>query len=209
MREQVLVTAHALTVEKGWDRVRLSEVAAAVGVSRPTIYKEFGDKAGLGDAMIVAEAERFLTGITVVLNDHVGDASAAILAAVAFTLDEAERSPLLKAVLTSNRDPSVAPPHDAGTGMLPLLTTSHSMLHTASATLSTWFTDHFPTLNARDVSEGVDALVRLTVSHLVLPEGDRESTAHRITLMALRYLNLDTTGTPAPNHRTTTAHAPR
>ncbi|MGN6609935.1 MAG: TetR/AcrR family transcriptional regulator [Jatrophihabitans sp.] len=200
MRERVLLTAHALTVEKGWDRVRLSEIAEIVGVSRPTIYKEFGDKAGLGDAMLVAEAERFLAGITTTLEEHAEDAAAAILAAVAYTLDEAERSPLLKAVLTSNRDSAEASGggdgrsdanRGGGTGMLPLLTTSHSMLHTASAALVTWFADHFPDLAPVDVADGVDALVRLTVSHLVLPDDTREGTSRRITLVALRYLRLD------------------
>ncbi|NKQ58752.1 TetR/AcrR family transcriptional regulator [Amycolatopsis sp. K13G38] len=198
MREQVLKTAHALTVDKGWDRVRLSEIAEVVGVSRPTIYKEFGDKTGLGDAMIVAEAERFLAGIAVALDEHAQDAPAAILAAVRYTLDEAERSPLLKAVLTSNRDGSETPASGddgtrpgGGAGMLPLLTTSHSMLHTASASLTAWFAHHFPELDAVDIADGVDALVRLTVSHLVLPEDSRDATARRITLVALRYLRLD------------------
>lgn len=191
LREQVLQAAHALTVEKGWERVRISEIASLVGVSRPTLYKEFGDKQGLGDAMVVKEAERFLTGIGDVLDANAGDARAAVTAAVRFTLDEAERSPLLKAVLTSAR---TSPPEAGGeraTGVLPLLATSALMLHTASQTLSIWFTEHFPDLDVDDVAGGVDALVRLVVSHLVLPDGDSEQTGQRISVVALRYLRLE------------------
>ena len=39
-------------------------------------------------------------------------------------------------------------------------------------------------------AEGVDALVRLVVSHLVLPAPDREQTAARLARLALRYLQI-------------------
>jgi AcrR family transcriptional regulator len=191
MREQVLQAAHALTIERGWERVRVSEIASLVGVSRPTIYKEFGDKQGLGDAMVVKEAERFLSGVKNVLDDNVGDARSAIIAAVRFTLDEAARSPLLKAVLTSARTDAAEVGEDRGTGVLPLLTTSSSMLHTASQTLSGWFNEHFPDIDRDEVADGVDALVRLVVSHLVLPDGNPHETGRRISTVALRYLRLE------------------
>lgn len=188
VREQVLIAARALTLERGWDRVRISEIASLVGVSRPTIYKEFGDKAGLGDALVLQEAERFLAGIATVLEDNAGDAAAAVTAAVRFTFDEAERSPLLKAVLVSNRPGEQ--PHAEPTGVLPLLPTSRSMLQTASLALTTWFCDHFAQLDATDVADGIDALVRLTISHLVLPGSDPDQVSHQLCLVALRYLGL-------------------
>ena len=52
LREQALGAAHGLTVDKGWSQVRMGEVAALTGVSRPTLYKEFGDKQGLGEACL-------------------------------------------------------------------------------------------------------------------------------------------------------------
>lgn len=190
MREQVLATAHVLTVEKGWDRVRVAEIAALVGVSRPTLYKEFGDKQGLGDALVVREGERFLTGIRHVLDEHSGHASEAVTSAVRFTLDEAAASPLLKAVLTSSTADDTAE-IDRSTGMLPLLTTSTTLLQIASNELVCWFTDRFPQLDNEDVADGIDALVRLTVSHLVLPAGDSDTTGRQISRVALRYLGLD------------------
>lgn len=190
MREQVLNAARALAIEKGWERVRVSEVAELAGVSRPTLYKEFTDKKGLGDALIVREGEEFLDGVRAVLDKHTRDAGAGIIAAVRYTLDEAESSPLLKAVLTANRGADVGPgPHD--TGVLPLLPTSASLLELSSATMTTWFIGHFPGLDAQDVRDVVDALVRLTVSHLVLPSDDAAATAQRISQVALRYLRLD------------------
>lgn len=189
LREQALLAAHALTVEKGWDRVRVSEVAALTGVSRPTLYKEFGDKKGLGDALVVRETERFLAGIETVLDSHSGDAAKAITAAVRYTLDEAAASPLLKAVLTASRTHE-AETESAPTGVLALLTTSASLLELSSRSLVAWFAEHFPDLDHDDVGDGVDALVRLTVSHLVLPAADSATTGERISKVALRYLGL-------------------
>ncbi|MBX8689325.1 TetR family transcriptional regulator [Mycobacterium sp. 20091114027_K0903767] len=187
MRDEVLRAARALTIEKGWERVRISEVAALVGVSRPTLYKEFTDKQGLGDALVVAEGQRFLEGIQAVLADHVTDVGGGITAAVEYTLKEAEASPLLKAVLTSSRTGEA----DGGaTGMLPLLPTSASLLELSSAVLVTWFGEHFADLDSVDVGEVADVLVRLTVSHLVLPAGDVGTTGRRISRVALRYIGV-------------------
>lgn len=184
VREQALQAAQTLTLQKGWSRVRLSEVAAAIGVSRPTLYKEFGDKQGLGEALVLQETERFLAGISDVLDGHAGDARAGITAAVDYTLEQAEASPLLHSILISAR---------AGDDdLLPLLTNrSQPILDAATTALVAWFREHFPDLDRDVVGDGADALVRLTVSHLVLPGGDRPATAGRLARIALRCLNLD------------------
>lgn len=182
VREQVLDVAHRETIALGWDRVRVGDVAVAAGMSRPTLYKEFPSKQALGEAMVLREIDRFLAGITGVLEAHgTGDATAAVTAAVAYTLAEAHANPLLHAVLTSTRQ--------GGGSLLPTLTTrSAPLLAASTAALSGWFAQHFPDLPAADVAEGVDALVRLTVSHLVQPAADPAGTAERLAKLAVRYL---------------------
>lgn len=184
VREHALQAAHALTVDKGWSQVRMSEVAAQTGVSRPTLYKEFGDKQGLGEALIMRETERFLTGIADALDRQRHDVAAGILAAVEYVLSEADASPLLRGILTSARD--------GDNEALPLLTTrSAPVLSAATDTLVAWFRGHFPELDADDVADAADALARLAVSHIVLPADDRHVTARRLARTALRCLQLD------------------
>ena len=184
VREQVLDAAHSQALAVGWEKVRVGDVAAAAGISRPTLYKEFAGKQGLGDAMVLREIDRFLLGIAAVLEEHTSDATGAtgaVTAAVAYTLAEAHANPLLHAVLTSTRG--------GDESLLPLLTTRSAPLLTAATTaLSGWFARHFPELPAADVADGVDALVRLTVSHLVQPAGDERETAERLARVAVRYL---------------------
>ena len=101
-------------------------------------------------------------------------------------LAEADASPLLCAILTSARD--------ADNELLPMLTTrSAPVLDAATRTLISWFTEHFPQLDPQDLADGVDALVRLAVSHLVLPADDQTTTARSLARIALRTLRLDST----------------
>lgn len=148
----------------------------------------------MGDALVISEAERFLDGIRSVLGAHSGDPATAIAASVRYTVDEAAASPLLKAVLTSNCPADGSGETTGGTGVLPLLTMSASLLQVASRSLVGWLGDQFPELEAAEIEDSVDALVRLTVSHLVLPSGDSAETGRRISEVALRYLGLRAPG---------------
>ncbi|GAB2893679.1 TetR/AcrR family transcriptional regulator [Streptomyces mayteni] len=61
-RESLLDAAGAALERRPWRRVRMVEVAAAAGVSRQTLYNEFGDKAGLGAALTVHRTTALLDG---------------------------------------------------------------------------------------------------------------------------------------------------
>jgi AcrR family transcriptional regulator len=192
LRKSALEAAYAETVEKGWDKVRVGQIAASIGAPRAMLYKEFGDKRGLGEALVLGEAERFLAGIEGVLQEHSTDPAGGIQAAVHYTLAEAEGSPLLRAVLVSHRDPAIErePSPVMGKGMLPLMTTSGRLLDLASETLADWLRQQFPQLDVVDVQNATDALVRLAVSHLALPGADAAVTGQQISEVALRYLGL-------------------
>lgn len=186
VRDTALEVAHALVVEGGWDSVRMGEVARRTGVSRPTLYKEFGDRQGLGEALLLQETERFLVGVQEVVAAHAGDPSLGVLRAVRFTLDEAARSPLLHAVLTSTRG------DDAG--LVPLLARSAPLLRRAVEVLVEALGPHVPQVSPQDLVDSAEVLVRLCVSHLVQPSGDRETTAWRLARVCWRYLSLPEPG---------------
>jgi len=186
VHEQALDVAQRTLVEVGWDKLRFGEVATAVGVSRPTLYAAFGSKEGLAEALVLRETDRFLTGVAAELERFPADLRGAIEAAIAYTLAEAGRSPVLHAVLTSARAGSES--------LLPLITTrSQPVLEAATSVLSAWLVAHDPGLPEVEVRFGVDALVRLVVSHLVLPASDESETPARLAELAERYLELAST----------------
>lgn len=172
VRERVLDTAAALTVDRGWDRVRIGEVATASGVSRPTLYREFGTKDGVGEALVAREAERFFTGIAAQLEQH-EDPAEGVRAAVRFTLDEAAENPLLRAILTGSRS--------GDTSLLPFLTTrGDGIIGGGNALVGDWMRRRRPELDPRAVTDAVDAIVRLTISYLVSPGLGHADAADRL-----------------------------
>ena len=51
-RRQIAHAARSLFVERGWSGTRVRDVAAAAGVSEPTVYAVYGSKAGLASALL-------------------------------------------------------------------------------------------------------------------------------------------------------------
>ena len=54
---------HGADAARPWPAVRMVDVAAAAGVSRQTLYNEFGSKEGLARALVRRETDRYLDGV--------------------------------------------------------------------------------------------------------------------------------------------------
>lgn len=181
VRGQILDAAYDAAVSLGWERVRMGAVAGAAGVSRQTVYNEFGSKDGLGQALVLREADRFLAGVERILDEERSDPVEGVRRAVEFTLRRGGENPLLHTILTSARG--------GDDSLLPLLTTrSEPVLHAASDVLVAHARRDFPDLPDEEVRRAADALVRLTVSHLVLPLGDPAAVAAELGDLARRLL---------------------
>src|SRR5690606_22999123 len=189
--------AFALMTDQGWSAVTMTAVAAAVGVSRQTLYKEFSSKDQIGQALLIREAERFIDGVAAHVAAH-DDVASAIEAAVRYTLDQGATNPLLRTILSGDR---------GGTTLLPLVTTdSQPLIALAGQVLSQHITARAPGLDDEDIAATADALVRLTVSHLLQPLDDTGTTVTRLPRLATRGLGLPYAPThsglrPAGPHR--------
>ena len=179
-RDNLLAAARRVVVSGEWERMPLAELAGRAGVSRQTLYKEFGNKDGLAQALSGHETEIFLTELATVLDAYPDDPVAGTRAAVAHTLRTGADDPLLKAILSSARGPSE---------LLPLLTTrAEPLLESSRKLLHGYLTGHWPHLSTRDVALVADSAIRLTVSHLVLPLAPIERTADDIATLVARAL---------------------
>jgi AcrR family transcriptional regulator len=179
LRDDLLDAAGTLIIERGFRRVRMQDVADAVGVSRQTVYNEFGDKWRLAQALTLRENDRYLDTVDETLNRH-EDLYSAVAAAVAYTLSTAADDPLKKAILT-------------GTGseeMLPLITTrAEPVLFEAKRRIIAHTSRQWPDLDIAEVTDLADAVVRLTISHVVLPMDPPETVADRLARLVSRYLD--------------------
>ncbi|GKQ39833.1 TetR family transcriptional regulator [Streptomyces sp. A012304] len=107
-RESLLDAAFTALARRPWAAVRMVDVAAAAGVSRQTLYNEFGSKEGLARALVRREADGYLAGIERALAVH-GDHRERLTAAAEWTTSAARDNVLVRAILTgfwSERLPS-------------------------------------------------------------------------------------------------------
>jgi AcrR family transcriptional regulator len=180
-RDIIVDAARALTVATGWEGVRMGAVAHAAGVSRQTVYNEFGSKAGLAEALARREVDRFVGAVRTILHAHGDDVHAAAHATISHTLTEAAGDPLIKAVLTSSRGGS--------DDLLPYLTTRSDLVLTeATDALLEWADTVLPGADRAAVAFATDSVVRLVISHIVLPTAPVERTAAALADLAVYLL---------------------
>jgi AcrR family transcriptional regulator len=184
LRDDVLDAACEMTVTSGWSSVRMTALANRVGISRQTLYKEFGSREDVGRVLVLREAGRLIEGVAEQIERRRDNVPAAIHAAVFFALQRSAASPLLHAVLTSASASTAA---DAS--LLPIITAqSRSLIADATAMLATYLRTSTPGLSQEDADTIASALVRLTASHLMLPLDPPGRTAQRLTRIAVRAL---------------------
>ncbi len=185
LRAGILDAAYDVVMAHGWGAARMTDIAARVGLSRQTLYNEFGTKEGLARAVVMRETERFFEGITTVLAAYRDDPEQSAEEAVLFTFRRATDKPLLKAILTSNNEDD----------LLPLLTTrSEPVLGVAKAVVAEHLRNDWPGVADGDVDMVADSLVRLTISHLVVPVEPPDVVARNLARLVFRYLTASASG---------------
>jgi AcrR family transcriptional regulator len=186
LRDEILDAAYAITVEDGWEQVRMTTLAARVGVSRQTLYKEFGSKYDVGEALVLREAERFQGGVLEHASQH-DDLLASLHAAIVFTLTEGLSNPLLRSMLAGAQSGEQS--------LLPYITTGGSrVLDTTVEVVRDHMRTRHPHLGEEDIETLADTTLRLSVSHLLRPAAPAETTAARITRLLGAYLDRGRTG---------------
>lgn len=181
LRDVIVDAARELTIAHGWAGVRMGQVAAAAGVSRQTVYNEFASKGGLAEALTQREVDRFVAGVRTRLFAHGSDVRAGAYDAILHVLREAAANPLIKAILTSARG--------GADELLPFLTTrAELVLVTATAVLEEWAAAHLPDISPADLAFGAESIVRLVVSHIVLPLAPVDLTAQRLADTVARFV---------------------
>jgi AcrR family transcriptional regulator len=82
LRETLLAAARDEVQQRPWAEITMAEIAAAAGVSRQTLYKEFGSRDEFAQALVIHEGERFLDAVDAAVREHLDDPRAAVRAAL-------------------------------------------------------------------------------------------------------------------------------
>lgn len=168
LRQTLFGAARDQLAERPWSEITMSDVAAAAGVSRQTLYKEFGNRNEFGLAFVINEGERFLDDVEAAVREHLDDPRAAVAAALELFLRTAGEDPLIRILLS-----------DDGTGgMLPFVTTQGMpVVQWATARLATVIEEGWPQAPKHDVQLLSETLVRLAISHITAPGEPPKATA--------------------------------
>ena len=143
LRQTLFGAARDRLEQRAWSEITMSDIAASAGVSRQTLYKEFGNRNEFGLAFVIHEGERFLDDVEAAVKQHLDDPRAAVGAALELFLRTAGEDPLIRILLS-----------DDGTGgMLPFVTTQGMpVVQWATARLGTVIEEGWPQAPKADVA---------------------------------------------------------
>ena len=179
LRDSLFDGASDLLRERDWDAITMADIATAAGVSRQTLYSEFGSRAEFAQALFLREGDRFLTAVEDAVNANLDDPVAALGAAFEVFLTAAAENPLIRAVVGTDRN----------AGLLPYFTTQgQPVVAQATDRLAAVISDGWPRADRDGVGPLADCAVRLAISHAALPTGPADATAASIATLLGPYL---------------------
>lgn len=106
-RVAVFAALREVLIEKPWAKVTLEAVAKGAGVSRQTIYNDFGSRAGLAEAYAFDLADAFCDVIDAEMRAHVESPRAALEAALRTFLAGTSGDPLIRRVQQGDAHPDL------------------------------------------------------------------------------------------------------
>jgi AcrR family transcriptional regulator len=178
LRTTLFDAARHELARRPWSEVTMADVAAAAGVSRQTLYKEFGSRDEFARELVLREGARFVAAVEGALDAHLDEPRAALLDAFGLFLTVAAEDPLIRAALAGEDE------------LLPFVTTQgQPLIQLASERLHAAIISRWPQVDPHDVALLSECLVRLAISYATLPAGPAGSTASSITELLGPYID--------------------
>jgi len=146
----------------------MSDVAAAAGVSRQTVYNEFGSRQALVEAYITREIEALVADIEEEVRGGSQDPHAALHTAFGLFLKLASDEPVVQIIVAEAE----------GGELIRLLTGVGRSV--ATGRIATLIVEVWPQVTLSDAELLAESLVRLAISHALMPTSDPQDTAASI-----------------------------
>ncbi|BBX21671.1 TetR family transcriptional regulator [Mycolicibacter terrae] len=169
LRDSVLEAMRELLTSRDWSSITLADVARAAGVSRQTIYNEFGSRQGLAQGYAIRLADRLVDAVERAIYGNVGDVHAAFLEGFRSFFSSSAADPLVISLLTGAAKPD----------LLQIITTDSGPIITrCSQRLTSSFMHSWVKASEEDAGILARAIVRLAMSYVSMPpEADHDVAA--------------------------------
>jgi AcrR family transcriptional regulator len=180
LRDTLLDAAREALRDRDWEDVTMAEIALAAGVSRQTLYKQFGSRDEFAQAFVLRESDRFLVAVEEALRANVDDPPAALQAAVDVFLTAVRDDPLVRDAILNPAD---------GGGMLATVTTQgEPVIERSAGQIARVVLESWPQVGRESAELLAETLVRLAISYAILPKGPAEMTAASVRTLLEPYL---------------------
>ena len=180
LRARVLDAVDDLLRRRPWASISMADVAGAAGVSRQTVYNEFGSREALAQEYVLRETDRFGATVQQAILDLRDDPRAAVAAAFDVFLTAAAERPLIRAIAAGDGDDELLAL--GRTGVAPVLAIATQRL--AAVMQTGW-----PGAALPETQLIAECVVRLAISHAALPSGPAELTAASVARLLGPYLD--------------------
>jgi AcrR family transcriptional regulator len=165
---------------KRWADITMADIASAAGVSRQTLYKEFGSREEFAQILVLREAERFLETVGDAVNAHLDQPAKAMAAAFDVFLTGAAENPMVGAIVRE----------DGAEELLALFTTHGTpLVERAAERLTGVVVAGWPLIAREDAELLSECLVRLAISYAALPNGPTSVTAASVATLLGPYID--------------------
>ncbi|HTW41426.1 MAG TPA: TetR family transcriptional regulator [Solirubrobacteraceae bacterium] len=179
LRNTLLDAACEQLAGRRWSEVTMADIAGAAGVSRQTLYNEFGSRDEFAQVLVMREADRFLVAVQGAVNAHLDDPAQALAAAFDVFLQAAAENPLVRTIV-----------HGDGAEELLALFTTHGtpLVEGAAERLTEVILAGWPLIARADIELLSECLVRLAISYAGLPKGPTSMSAASVATLLGPYV---------------------
>ncbi len=166
LRESVLDALGDLLRQRDWSAVTMSDVSRRAGVSRQTLYNEFGSRQGLAQGYALRLALRLADSVNDAIYANVGDIHGALHQGFAAFFAESAADPMVISLLTGEAKPE----------LMRLVTVDSALIVLpASARLTESFANSWVAASEEDAAILARSIVRLAMSYVSMPpESDHD-----------------------------------
>jgi AcrR family transcriptional regulator len=165
--------------QRSWAEITMADIALTAGVSRQTLYKEFGSRDEFAGALAQREADRFLVAVERAVHAHLNEPASALSAAFDVFLTAAAENPLVGTIVYG----------DGAGELLALFTTQGKpLVEGAAERLTAVVIAGWPQVEPDAAALLSECLVRLAISYAALPKGPTSMTAASVATLLGPYV---------------------
>jgi AcrR family transcriptional regulator len=169
VRDSIVAAVDGLVRSQGWSATTMADVGRAAGVSRQTVYNEFGTRHELVQSYVLREIETLIGAVETHVRAHHDDAREALAGAFALFLKLASDEPLVRIIVADAE----------GGELIRLLTTTG--LSVATTRVGALIEDVWPQAGPDDARLIAASLARLAISHALVPTQAADVSAAAVT----------------------------